>query len=122
MNSTRLFTVNPANFSPYGIFSDGFGAFRTQLELVDYNSCSVVAPTAAHQNSEAVSTPGARSAVKPLAVNIREAAEMIGVSPQTVQREIDRGSLRALKVGRQWRVRLSELNAYLERQERKARH
>lgn len=122
MNSTRLFPVNPASFSPYGIFSDGFGAFRTQLEPVGYNSCSVVAPTAAHQNSETVSTPGSRSPVKPLAVNIREAAEMIGVSPQTVQREIDRGNLRALKVGRQWRVRLSELNAYLERQERKARY
>ena len=66
-------------------------------------------------------TPVARSAIEPLAVNIREAAEMIGVSSQTVQREINRGNLRALKIGRQWRVRIVELSAYLERQENKKR-
>lgn len=59
-------------------------------------------------------------AVKKLAVDIREAGAMLGVSAQTVQREIDRGNLRALKIGKQWRIRITELNAYLERLEGKA--
>jgi len=59
--------------------------------------------------------------VAQLAIDLKEAATVLAVSPQTIMREINRGNLRALKIGRQWRVRVSELDAYLERQERKAR-
>ena len=44
-----------------------------------------------------------------------------GVCPRTVKREIQRGRLRGLKVGRVWRVRKAEIEAYLERQERAVR-
>lgn len=54
----------------------------------------------------------------PLAVDLDTAGEMLGgVSAATVKREIYRGHLHGLKVGRQWRVRVAELHAYLKRQE-----
>jgi excisionase family DNA binding protein len=56
-----------------------------------------------------------------LAVDLREAARLLNVCPRTVQREIDRGMLRALKLGRSWRVRLVEIDAYLRRLEEKSR-
>lgn len=52
-----------------------------------------------------------------LAVDIPQCAEMIGVSDDTIRREIDRGRLRAVKIGRVWRIRISELEAYLRRSE-----
>jgi len=56
-------------------------------------------------------------AVTPLAVTLDEAGKMLGVCGRTVLREIERGHLKGLKVGHQWRVRLAELQAYLKRQE-----
>jgi len=53
-----------------------------------------------------------------LAVDLREAAAMIGVCERTVKREIQRGKLRGLKVGRVWRVRVAAIEEYLEQQER----
>ena len=50
-----------------------------------------------------------------LAVNIAEAAKMIGVSEDTIRREIDRGKLKGVRIGRVWRIRVSELEAYLRR-------
>ncbi len=59
---------------------------------------------------------------KAIAVSIREAAEMVGVSLKTLMREIHRGNLRGLKVGRMWRVRIVELESYLRKsEERQAR-
>ena len=56
-----------------------------------------------------------------LAVDLREAGEMMGVCAMTVKREIQRGKLRGMKIGRVWRVRVAEIEAYLERQERAVR-
>ena len=53
----------------------------------------------------------------PLAVAIPEAAVLLGVSVRTVRREIDRGNLRAVRIGRVWRIRVAELHAYLKRLE-----
>ena len=53
-----------------------------------------------------------------LAVDLREAGDMMSVCAKTVKREIKRGRLRGLRVGRVWRVRKAEIKAYLERQER----
>ncbi len=45
----------------------------------------------------------------------REAAEMLRVSPKTVWAWIRRGLLPAVRVGRLWRVRASDLEAFVER-------
>lgn len=55
--------------------------------------------------------------ITPLAVDLPEAAQMLGVCTATVRREIDRGKLRGLKIGRVYRVRIAELHAYLKRLE-----
>jgi excisionase family DNA binding protein len=47
-------------------------------------------------------------------VSLREAASVLGVCVRTVRREIDRGKLFALRVGRSLRVRISELRRYME--------
>ena len=53
----------------------------------------------------------------PLVVDVEEAARMLDVSACTVRREIDRGNLRACRLGRRIKVRVSELDAYLRRSE-----
>jgi excisionase family DNA binding protein len=47
-------------------------------------------------------------------VSLREAAEILGVSVRTVRREIERGRLAAFRVGRNLRMRMSELRRYME--------
>ena len=54
-----------------------------------------------------------------LAVDIEEAGRLVGVCCETIRREIMRGNLRAFKIGRVWRVRISELLSYLKRLEAK---
>jgi excisionase family DNA binding protein len=56
-----------------------------------------------------------KSRVLPMAVDIKGAAQALSVSDDTVRREIDRGKLRAVRIGRVWRVRVAELEAYLKR-------
>ncbi|HLX63351.1 MAG TPA: helix-turn-helix domain-containing protein [Planctomycetota bacterium] len=51
----------------------------------------------------------------PMAVDIVEAARLLGVCDDTIRREVDRGELKASRVGRVWRIRVSELDAYLKR-------
>lgn len=46
---------------------------------------------------------------------------MLSVSVKTIRREIARDHLRAMKIGRIWRVRAAELDDYLRRQERRNR-
>jgi excisionase family DNA binding protein len=53
----------------------------------------------------------------PLAVGIAEAARLVSVSDDTIRREIDRGRLRAAKIGKIWRIRVKELEEYLKRSE-----
>ena len=48
-------------------------------------------------------------------LTIREVAEFLHVVPLTVYRMIDRGDLPAAKVGRVWRIRRQDLQAYLDR-------
>lgn len=47
-------------------------------------------------------------------VSLRQAARILGVCVRTVRREIDRGKLLAIRVGRSLRIRMSELRRYME--------
>lgn len=61
-----------------------------------------------------------RTAPRPqvaLAVSLQEAADLIGVHVNTVRREINRGNLAAVRIGRVLRVRVAEIHAYLKRNE-----
>jgi excisionase family DNA binding protein len=55
--------------------------------------------------------------VSSMAVDLHVAARLLNVSVKTVRREINRRKLRALQIGRIWRVRVSEIDAYLKRLE-----
>jgi len=48
-------------------------------------------------------------------VSLEQAAEQLSVSKSTLYRMIDRGEVKGRKVGRQWRFRITDLKAYLER-------
>ena len=54
-----------------------------------------------------------------LAVNLQEAAEMLGVHVNTIRREVNRGNLAAVRIGRVLRIRVAELHAYLKRNEKR---
>ena len=58
---------------------------------------------------------------KRLAVDLREAGEMLSVSAKTVKRLIFRGELKGLKIGAQWRVRVAAIEEYLDRGEQGGR-
>lgn len=49
-------------------------------------------------------------------VNLREASRILRVCVRTVRREIERGRLKAIRVGRSLRIRMSELHRYMEQQ------
>ncbi len=55
---------------------------------------------------------GAPALSTPL-MNVAEAADFLRVVARTVLNEIERGNLRAGKVGRQWRIKESDLLAYV---------
>jgi excisionase family DNA binding protein len=46
---------------------------------------------------------------------LREAARILSVCARTVGREIERGQLTGFRVGRNVRIRMSELQRYIER-------
>jgi len=48
-------------------------------------------------------------------VSLEQAADQLSVSKSTLYRMIDRGEVKGRKVGRQWRFRITDLKAYLER-------
>jgi len=48
-------------------------------------------------------------------LTVQEVARYMHVVPITVYRMIDRGDLKAVKVGRVWRVRWEDLQDYLNR-------
>ena len=78
-------------------------------------------PVRTRPTNEAQSRPVAEAPVlsnNALALDLGEAAQMIGVHKRTVLREIRRGRLRGLKIGSRWRVRVAELKAYVERMEK----
>ena len=50
-------------------------------------------------------------------LTLPEAADLLQVSPRTLQRMIRRNELPAFKVGGQWRVRESQLTRWIEARE-----
>lgn len=50
-----------------------------------------------------------------LAVSRTEAGKMLSVSWRTIERMVNRGQLRALKVLGQWRIPVSEIHVYMRR-------
>jgi excisionase family DNA binding protein len=60
-------------------------------------------------------TPTALDAKDEELLTTREVARRLKVTPQTVQRLIHRGDLVASRVARDWRIKPSELEAFLQR-------
>jgi excisionase family DNA binding protein len=50
-----------------------------------------------------------------LAVNVREAAAMLGISPRSVQSHIQRKNLRSRKIGKRTLILVRDLEAFLKR-------
>ncbi len=48
-------------------------------------------------------------------MDTEEVAEYLGIHPKTVMNLVERKQLKASKVGRVWRFRKSDVDAYLER-------
>ncbi len=53
-------------------------------------------------------------------MTLREAAGLLGITPDTLRAQIHRGRLKAVKVGRDWHVAVDELARY-ERESSKGR-
>ena len=49
-------------------------------------------------------------------VSLKEAARILGVCVRTVRREIERGKIGAIRVGRNLRIKMSELRRYMEQE------
>jgi len=47
-------------------------------------------------------------------LNIKETAEYLNCSEKTVRNLIDRGELKAYKVGNRWRIKKEDLEEYLK--------
>jgi excisionase family DNA binding protein len=54
-----------------------------------------------------------------LVVDVSVASKMLGVCSKTLRREINRGELASVRIGKAVRIRVVELHAYLKRKERK---
>jgi excisionase family DNA binding protein len=46
-------------------------------------------------------------------MSVADAADLLGVGCRTILNEIDRGNLPAFRIGRLWRIKQSDLSAYL---------
>lgn len=53
-------------------------------------------------------------------LNLEQVAKILGVSERTVLRLLDKKEIKGFKVGRAWRFEHSDIEAYVERQRRKA--
>ncbi len=54
-------------------------------------------------------------------LSLKQVSEILGVTPRTVQHLIQRGELHGFRVGeRTWKVEEEEVQAYIQRQKRKA--
>ena len=74
-------------------------------------------PESSNGFAGAINVPEAVPQEYALAVDIPQAARLLNLGVRTIRREIDRGHLRAVRIGRVWRIRTSELHAYLRRLE-----
>jgi excisionase family DNA binding protein len=54
-----------------------------------------------------------------LAVDVKVVAGILGICTKTVRREIDRGELAVVRIGKAVRIRVAEVHAYLKRKEQK---
>lgn len=52
-----------------------------------------------------------------LAVSVDEAARMVGLSSQTIRQEVNTLRLPASRIGRTIRIKVADLNAWLDAQE-----
>lgn len=68
-----------------------------------------------------VTTTGARSPTTPLLV-IDEVKALLRVNTRTLYRLIKTGRLPAVKVGRQWRFRAADLDAWIDAQRLEQSH
>lgn len=50
-------------------------------------------------------------------LTVKEVAHLLQVSPRTIRQWADEGAIRALRCGRQWRFRLTDLKDFLARAE-----
>ena len=48
-------------------------------------------------------------------LSLREAARRLGVTPDTVRRYIDNRKLQAVRVGGRWKVKLSAIERFIDR-------
>jgi len=53
-------------------------------------------------------------------MTLREAAQLLGVTPDTLRQQVHAGALRARKSGRDWHVTRAEVERY-QREHRRAR-
>lgn len=51
---------------------------------------------------------------KPKYIGIKEAREMLSISDSTIRRHITSGNIKAIKVGGQIRIKLDDINSYME--------
>jgi excisionase family DNA binding protein len=58
--------------------------------------------------------PAVSVAVQPLALNINDAAKLVGVRPFTLREAIGSGSLAAKQAGRTYIIRLDDLNHWID--------
>lgn len=49
-------------------------------------------------------------------LGLKEASLFLGTCTRTVTREIQRGKLRAFRVGRKWKIQMCDLRRYMDRQ------
>src|ERR1041385_8737742 len=61
------------------------------------------------------SAPAERGDAREELLTLAEAVEFLGTSRPTMYRWLERGDVKGLKVGKQWRFRKTDLVAYLER-------
>jgi excisionase family DNA binding protein len=47
-------------------------------------------------------------------LSIKQAAELVSCDPMTIRRHIKKGKLKAYKVGKNYRIEIDELTAWLE--------
>ena len=91
-------------------FVDRCTGEREIIDVLDSWEFASAQPAASERNAKR-NTPGSKP---PLAVTIFQAADMLNVSTKTIRREINRGNLKATRVGRVWRIRITAIEAYLK--------